>query len=95
MSGRIDHHNALAFAAEGMAGTAGSAALRQVRALADHAPSGRLFAAIATLTEMSKQAESQLAQGRLAAAIGTMDALATIATPEAAAQAPRYLKKSR
>lgn len=95
MSGRIDQQNALAFAAEGMAGTAASAALRHVRALADQAPAGRLFAAIATLTEMSKRAEAQLDQGRLAAAIGTMDSLVTAATPEAAAQAPVYLKKSR
>ena len=95
MPGRIDQQNALAFAAEGMAGTAGSAALRQVRALADHAPAGRLFAAIATLTEMSKRAESQLEKGRLAAAIGTMDGLATEATPVAIPDVPAYLKKSR
>ena len=96
MSGRIDHQNALAFAAEGMAATSASAALRQVRSLADHAPTGRLFAAIATLTEMSKRAESQLEQGRFAAAIGTMDLLATEATPEAESlEIPLYLRKSR
>lgn len=95
MSGRIDQQNALAYAAEGMATTAASAALRQVRALADQAPAGRLFAAIATLTEMSKRAETQLEQGRLAAAIGTMDSLAAAATPEPTAHAPQYLKKSR
>lgn len=95
MSGRIDHHNALAFAAEGMAATSAAAALRQVRLLADHAPAGRLFAAIATLTEISKRAEFQLAQGRLAAAIGTMDTMATEATPEVMPEVPVYLKKSR
>lgn len=95
MTGRIDQQNALAFAAEGMAGTAGSAALRQVRALADHAPAGRLFAAISTLTEMSKRAETQLEQGRLAAAIGTMDAMACEATPAVMPDVPVYLKKTR
>ena len=95
MTARIDQQNALAFAAEGMAGTAGSAALRQVRALADHAPAGRLFAAISTLTEMSKRAETQLEQGRLAAAIGTMDAMATEAIPAVMPDVPMYLKKSR
>ena len=78
-----------------LSGTAGAAALRQVRSLADYAPSGRLFAAIATLTEMSKRAETELEQGRLAAAIGTLDQLATAATPAPAAEAPRYLKKNR
>lgn len=95
MTVRIDQQNALAFAAEGMAGTAGSAALRQVRSLADQAPTGRLFAAISTLTEMSKRAETLLEQGRLAAAIGTMDALATEAAPAVIPDIPVYLKKSR
>lgn len=95
MTGRIDQLNALAFAAEGMAGTAGSAALRQVRSLADRAPAGRLFATIATLTEMSKRAEAQLESGRLAAAIGTMDAIATESAPAGLDEAPLYLRKSR
>lgn len=95
MTARIDRSNALAFAAEGMAGTAGSAALRQVRSLADHAPAGRLFASIATLTDMSKRAEAQLEAGKLAAAIGTMDAIVEEATPPEMAEAPRYLKKRK
>ncbi|MCA0434558.1 MAG: hypothetical protein LCH46_15010 [Proteobacteria bacterium] len=37
-------------------GAAGAAALRKVRSLADSAPPGRLFAAIATLTDTSAEA---------------------------------------
>jgi hypothetical protein len=90
-----DRSNALAFAAEGMAGSAGAAALRQTRTLLDRAPSGRLFGTIATLTELSGRATSQLEQGKLAAAIGTLDQLATAATPAAAEMPdiPLYLKK--
>lgn len=48
------------FAAEGMAGTAGASALRKVRSLAEAAPSGRLFGAIATLSDLSRQSEHHL-----------------------------------
>lgn len=94
MSAINDRNNAMAFAAEGMAGTAGAAALRQTRSLLDRAPTGRLFGTIATLAEMSGRATSQLEQGNLAAAIGTMDALAAAATPATEMpDIPVYLKK--
>lgn len=48
------------FAAEGMAGTAASAVLRKVRSLVDSAPPGRLFPAIATLTELTRRIETNL-----------------------------------
>ncbi len=53
----------IAFAAEGMAGTAGGAALKKVRSLASSAPSGRAFAAIATLADFSQAAENHLKTG--------------------------------
>jgi hypothetical protein len=48
------------FEAGGLAGTAGAAALRKVRSLAQAAPSGRAFAAIATLSEFSMRIEGRL-----------------------------------
>ena len=48
-------------AAGGLAGSAAAAALRRVRSLAEAAPPGRLFAAIATLSEMSRRAEASFA----------------------------------
>jgi hypothetical protein len=83
------------FAAGGMAGTAASAALRRVRALADAAPTGRLFQAIATLTEKSRNIETELESGsealdrgndndatlHFARAIVRMDEMAANATP--------------
>jgi hypothetical protein len=96
MTAMNDHLNAMAFAAEGMAGTSGASALRKVRSLADQAPAGRLFSAISTLTDMSARATSQLEAGRLAAAIGTMDQLATTAASGAAMpDIPVYLQKRR
>lgn len=55
--------NGIVFAAEGMPGTACAAALKKVRSLASAAPSGRAFAAIATLSEFSQTAESHLQAG--------------------------------
>ena len=55
--------NGLVFAAEGVAGTACAAALKKVRSLASAAPSGRAFAAIATLAECSQTAENHLRAG--------------------------------
>jgi hypothetical protein len=52
-----------AFGPEGMVGTAAAAALRRVRSLLERAPSGRMFQAIATLTDMSKRSEHYLEQG--------------------------------
>jgi hypothetical protein len=96
MTAMNDHLNAMAFAAEGMAGTAGATALRKVRSLADQAPAGRLFTAISTLTDMSARATTQLEAGRLAAAIGTLDQLASAAIPDAAMpDIPVYLQKRR
>ncbi len=46
-------------------GAAGAAALRKVRTLADSAPKGRLFAAIATLNELSASTASALEKGNL------------------------------
>jgi hypothetical protein len=54
----------IAFAAEGMAGTAGAAALKKVRSLAKSAPTGRAFAAIATLSDLSQAAEGHLKAGK-------------------------------
>ena len=67
--GSID---SIAFAAEGMAGTAGAAALKKVRSLAQAAPSGRTFAAIATLSELSQTAEDHLRAGTDALARGSV-----------------------
>ena len=41
-------------------GVSGANALRKVKSLADSAPTGRLFASIATLTEMSSAASAAL-----------------------------------
>jgi hypothetical protein len=60
------------FEAGGLAGTAGAAALRKVRSLAQAAPSGRAFAAIATLTEFSMRIEDRLEASE--AALGRGDA---------------------
>ncbi len=46
-------------------GTSGANALRKVKSLADSAPTGRLFASIATLTEMSSATTAALEQGHL------------------------------
>jgi hypothetical protein len=46
-------------------GTAGAAALRKVTSLADSAPAGRLFASIATLTEMSAATTEALENGHI------------------------------
>ncbi len=44
-------------------GAAGAAALRRVKTLADQAPQGRLFASIATLTDMSAATAGALEHG--------------------------------
>lgn len=63
----------IVFAAEGLAGAACSAALKKVRSLASAAPSGRAFAAIATLSDLSHSAETHLKAGN--DALGRGDAL--------------------
>jgi hypothetical protein len=55
--------NGIVFAAEGVTGTACAAALKKVRSLATSAPSGRAFAAITTLAEISQTAENHLKAG--------------------------------
>jgi hypothetical protein len=46
-------------------GASGAAALRKVKSLADTAPAGRLFASIATLTDMSAATTAALEKGQL------------------------------
>ena len=46
-------------------GASGASALRKVKSLADNAPAGRLFASIATLTEMSATTAKLLEEGNL------------------------------
>jgi len=96
--------------AAALSGTAASAALRRVRSFAEAAPSGRLFDAIATLTELSRGIETRLEAGSDAMARGEdneaalyftraavrMDELAATATPaKQSARLPDYLKKRR
>ena len=57
-------------------GTSGAAALRKVKTLADSAPTGRLFASIATLTEMSGATSAALEQGHLEKAASLASKLA-------------------
>jgi len=70
------HHrlSELCYAAEGLSGTTSAAALRRVGSLAGSAPTGRMFGAIATLTELSAEAAGSLAEGHRSMAGG--DALA-------------------
>ena len=56
----------LCFAAEGLSGTAASASLRAIGSLSERAPSGRLFGAISTLSDMSAKAALALEEGSLA-----------------------------
>lgn len=46
-------------------GASGANALRKVKSLAESAPTGRLFASIATLTDMSSAATSAAEKGQL------------------------------
>jgi hypothetical protein len=103
--------NELCFAAEGMSGTAASTSLRRLGSLMDAAPSGRLFGAIATLSDMSVKATKALEDGsfamqagddqtaavKLARALTHMDDLATLAAAQkgAAEERPSFLKKAR
>lgn len=58
--------NELCFAAEGLSGTAAASSLRRLGSLMEAAPSGRLFGAIATLSDMSAKATRALEDGSLA-----------------------------
>lgn len=79
----------LCFAAEGLSGTAASSSLRKLGSIMESAPSGRLFAAISTLSDMSARAAKALEEGagdigrndgnaanRISAALLHMDGLA-------------------
>ena len=110
MTARRGLVNELCFAAEGMAGTAAASSLRRLTSLAEVAPAGRLFSAIATLSDMSEKATRALEQGqaaiaagddntaamKLARALTQMDDLASAASGHAAdSEPPAYLRKSR
>jgi hypothetical protein len=92
-TGLVDEYS---FAAEGMAGTAASAALRRVSSLARFSPTRNAVEAIATLTDIGGRIEAVLAAGdraltngqrgeavsRLDEAMGLMDEMARIALAE-------------
>lgn len=97
-----DGADEFSFAAGGMAGTAASAVLRRVRSLEDSAPPGRLFPAIATLTELTRRIETNLVAAshavtsggddrgtvELARAVLQMDRLAATASAPTFAELP-------
>ena len=71
-----------------------SSALRKVRSLADTAPIGRLFASIATLTDMSNQIGQSLATDDLAGAAKLMKAYAApTSLAETATPLPMHFKR--
>ncbi|MBM3519619.1 MAG: hypothetical protein FJX63_02435 [Alphaproteobacteria bacterium] len=96
MTAKHDRLSELCYAAEGLSGSASAAALRRVGSLASSAPVGRMFGAIATLTELSSEASQTLAEGgrlmahgdalaareRLASAIDRLNRLAATAIPD-------------
>ena len=108
MTARRGSVDGICFAAEGMAGTAAATSLRRFQSLADAAPSGRLFAAITTLTELSTQSSRALEDGskaladgdehaatvKLARALTHMDDLATASTVQSE-QKPGFLRRAR
>ncbi len=61
----------LCFAAEGLSGTAAASSLRKLGSIMEAAPTGRLFGAISTLSDMSAKAAKALEDG--ARDIGTND----------------------
>ena len=66
-------------------GAAGGQALRKIRSLTDQAPTGRLFAAIATLAEMSDATTRALESGNLqraTAAAHTLSEASAMTTPD-------------
>jgi hypothetical protein len=71
MSSKLASIETFSFDGEDFGATAASA-LRRVKSLADSAPTGRLFASIATLTEMSAATAVALEKGQMekAASIG-------------------------
>jgi hypothetical protein len=87
----------LCFAAEGLSGTAAAVSLRRLDSIMEQAPSGRLFTAISTLSDMSAKAAAALEQGsramehardseaiaKLSAAVTHLDAMASGSKPSA------------
>jgi hypothetical protein len=55
--------NELCYAAEGLSGTAAASSLRKLGSIMELAPSGRLFGAISTLSDMSAKAAQALEDG--------------------------------
>jgi hypothetical protein len=82
------------FSSEDNLAGACSSALRKVRSLADTAPIGRLFASIATLSDMSNQIGQSLAADDLNGAAKLMKAYATPTSPaETATPLPMHFKR--
>ena len=82
------------FSSEDNIAGACSSALRKVRSLADSAPIGRLFASIATLSEMSNQIGQSLAADDLNGAAKLMKAYATpTSMAETATPLPMHFKR--
>lgn len=82
------------FSSEDNLAGACSSALRKVRSLADTAPIGRLFASIATLTDMSNQIGQSLAADDLAGAAKLMKAYAAPASmAEVTTPLPMHFKR--
>ena len=78
---------------DNLAGTC-SSALRKVRSLAESAPIGRLFASIATLSDMSNQIGQSLAMDDFAGAAKLMKAYATPASmAETTTPLPMHFKR--
>ncbi|MCA3561215.1 MAG: hypothetical protein IOC82_09345 [Aestuariivirga sp.] len=73
--------NELCFAAEGLSGTAAATSLRKLCSIMEAAPSGRLFGAISTLSDMSAKAAKALEDG--AGSIGRNDGNAAARIGEA------------
>ena len=91
----------LCYAAEGMSGSAAASSLRKLGSLMEQAPTGRLFDAISTLSDMSAKAAQALEDGsqalagsaeadaaaRMVEALGHMDAMTRL--PEPARKTPK------
>ncbi len=88
MSSKLASIETFSFDGENI-GASGASALRKVKSLADHAPVGRLFASIATLTEMSTATTKSLEDGKLEKASRSAKALADAGEPKL----PSYVRR--
>jgi hypothetical protein len=70
-------------------GASGASALRKVKSLAEQAPTGRLFASIATLTEMSTAATLLLEKNKLEEASD----IAALLADEGEIKMPNYFRR--